>query len=146
MQWFSSSCKAQCNWLNTQTQKKGLNKSFAILSYSSFFGGGGVWASTCHITFVKHQQTQPTALLLKSNPGHFGGGHVPLPTLYNFIKVLYINCIKFKYAFLDILDEETNLNCVSQGSCIPVFFFLINYTTLLIHVSSLLFFVSMKAD
>ena len=37
---------------------------------------------------------------------------------------LYINCIKFKYAFLDILDEETNLNCVSQGSCIPVFFFL----------------------
>lgn len=90
MQWFSSSCKAQCNWLNTQTQKKGLNKSFAILSYSSFFLGGGVWASTCHITFVKNQQTQPTALLLKSNPGHFGGGHVPLPTLYNFINCTLI--------------------------------------------------------
>lgn len=29
-------------------------------------------------------------MLLKSNPGHFGGGHVPLPTLYNFINCTLI--------------------------------------------------------
>lgn len=121
MQWFSSSCKAQCNWLNTQTQKKGLNKSFAILSYSSFFGGGGLGINLSY-NLCKEPTNSTHSIVAEIKPRPLWWRSCALTNPLQLYK-LYINCIKFKYAFLDILDEETNLNCVSQGSCIPVFFF-----------------------